>query len=54
MNSLDMLIADLVNELIAMKGLDYQEAHASVQALLRTDICPSTVISFLKFALEVA
>lgn len=53
MNALDYKINALTDEIIAMKGIDSEKAHASIANLLRTDMSKASVISFLKYAINV-
>jgi hypothetical protein len=52
MNKLDIKINSLTNEIVVMKNLPPREAFASVQNLLNTDMSKASVISFLKYAIQ--
>lgn len=52
MNALDCKINALTDEIVVMKGINSQEAHASIANLLRTDMSKASVIAFLKYAIK--
>jgi len=52
MNSLDHKINSLTHQIVSMKNLSEKDAFSSIQALLNTDMTKASVISFLKYAIN--